>query len=205
MSADPSDIARSRARAGLLDFRLSNTVRARIEESGLMIASFLDLAHLVRDLPYERCTPGDDPYQVLTERCGTCSSKHRLLAVAARDSGHAELKLMVGIFRMSEANTPGVGRVLSRAGQPFIPEAHCYLVSTNERFDFTGLTGGQESPFAVIEAEYVVDPDVLPGEKSRLHRRAIDAWRVEVGLSFDDAWMLREECIAALSASHGPA
>ena len=95
--------------------------------------------------------------------------------------------------------------VLSRAGQLFIPEAHCYLVLANERFDFTGLTGGQESPFAALEAEYVVDPDVLPEEKSQLHARAIDAWRVEVGLSFDDAWALREECIAALSASHGPA
>jgi hypothetical protein len=188
-----------------LDFLLSNTVRARIEETGLSIASFLDLAQLARDLPYERCTRGDDPYQVLKERRGTCSSKHRLLAVAARDSGRAELKLMVGIYRMSEANTPGVGRVLSRAGQLFIPEAHCYLVLANERFDFTGLTGGQESPFAALEAEYVVDPDVLPGERSQLHARAIDAWRVEVGLSFDDAWALREECIAALSASHGPA
>jgi hypothetical protein len=192
-------------KTGALDFQLSHTVRARLEESGLSIVSFLDLAQLVRDLPYERCTPGDDPYRVLTERRGTCSSKHRLLAVAARDSGHAELKLTVGIYRMSEANTPGVGRVLARAGQRFIPEAHCYLVTGNERFDFTGLTGGQASPFAVLEAEYVVDPDVLPGEKRQLHTRAIDAWRVEVGLSLDDAWALREACIAALSASHGPA
>jgi hypothetical protein len=189
----------------VLDFPLSNTVRGRIAESGLSITRFLDLARLVRGLPYERCTPSDDPYQVLTERRGTCSSKHRLLAVAARDSGHADLQLAVGIYRMSEANTPGVGRVLSRAGQRFIPEAHCYLVSANKRIDFTGLTGGEQSPFAELDAEYAVDPDVLPDEKSKLHKRAIAAWSVKVGLSFDDAWALREECIAALSASHGAA
>ncbi len=192
-------------KTGVLDFQLSNTVKARIEESGLSIASFLDLAQLVRSLPYARCTPGDDPYQVLKERRGTCSSKHCLLAVAARDSEHAELKLMVGIYRMSETNTPGVGRVLSRAGLPFVPEAHCYLASAGERFDFTGLIKGRESPFAALEAEYMVDPAALPEEKSQLHKLAIDAWRVEVGLSFGDAWALREECIAALSASHGAA
>ncbi|MCZ8322877.1 MAG: hypothetical protein O9296_15035 [Novosphingobium sp.] len=113
--------------------------------------------------------------------------------------------MAVGIYRMSEANTPGVGRVLSRAGQRFIPEAHCYLVSANKRIDFTGLTGGEQSPFAELDAEYAVDPDVLPDEKSKLHKRAIAAWSVKVGLSFDDAWALREECIAALSASHGAA
>lgn len=192
-------------KAGVLDFPLSGSVRARIAESGLSIASFLDLAQLVKGLPYARCTPSDNPYQVLAERRGTCSSKHRLLAVAARDSGRSDLKLTVGIYRMSEANTPGVGSVLTRAGQPFVPEAHCYLASADERFDFTGLPSGQESPFTVLEAEYAVDPDSLPEEKSRLHKRAIDAWSVEVGLSFGDAWTLREECIVALSSSGGAA
>ena len=188
--------------SSVLDFQLSGSVRARIAESGLSIARFLDLAQLVKNLPYARCAPSDDPYQVLADRRGTCSSKHRLLAVAARDSGRAELRLTVGIYRMSEANTPGVGRVLSRAGQPYVPEAHCYLVSPDGRFDFTGLPGGNESPFTVLEAEYFVDPDLLREEKVERHRRAIDAWVAKVGQSSSDAWALREECIAALSASH---
>ena len=190
-------------KGSVLDFQLSSSVRAWIADSGLSIANFLELAQSVKNLPYARCAPSDDPYQVLVDRRGTCSSKHRLLAVAARDSGCAELRLTVGIYRMSEANTPGVGHVLSRTGRPYVPEAHCYLVSPDGRFDFTGLTGGKESPFTVLEGEYVVDPDVLPEVKSQLHKRAIDAWGAEVGLSSGDAWALREECIAALSASHG--
>ena len=93
--------------------------------------------------------------------------------------------------------------MLSRAGQPYVPEAHCYLVSPDGRFDFTGLPGGNESPFTVLQAEYFVDPDLLREEKVERHRRAIDAWGAKVGLSSSDAWALREECIAALSASHG--
>ena len=41
--------------SSVLDFQLSGSVRARIAESGLSIARFLDLAQLVKNLPYARC------------------------------------------------------------------------------------------------------------------------------------------------------
>ena len=67
-------------KGSVLDFQLSSSVRARIAESGLSFANFLELAQSVKNLPYARCAPSDDPYQVLTDRRGTCSSKHRLRA-----------------------------------------------------------------------------------------------------------------------------
>ena len=40
---------------------------------------------------------------------------------------------MLGIYEMSDRNTPGVGRVLTAHGLSYIPEAHCYLRCQGER------------------------------------------------------------------------
>jgi hypothetical protein len=41
------------------------------------------------------------------------SLSHQLLAAVAQDCGHSEVQLTVGIYEMSEENTPGVGTVLN--------------------------------------------------------------------------------------------
>jgi hypothetical protein len=141
---------------------------------------------------------------VLREHKGTCSSKHRLLAEVARDCGHPEIELVVGIYAMSEANTPGVGAVLRAASCVSIPEAHCYLRVGVARFDFTGLAEGHESPFASLLEEHVVPPESLATAKPSLHRLALDRWAPTVGRSPATAWSLREACIAALTSSAAP-
>ena len=60
--------------------------------------------------------------------------------------GHTEVKLMLGLYAMTEGNTPGVGAVLGAAGIAAIPEAHCYLMCRERRFDYTGLPSGGTSP-----------------------------------------------------------
>ena len=62
---------------------------------------------------------------VLTEGCGTCSSKHALLAGLAA-AQRLPVALMLGIYLMNERNTPGIGPVLARYGLAEIPEAHCF-------------------------------------------------------------------------------
>jgi hypothetical protein len=42
------------------------------------------------------------------------------------DSARVEVQLTVGIYEISEENTPGVGTVLNAASLTSIPEAHCY-------------------------------------------------------------------------------
>jgi hypothetical protein len=136
---------------------------------------------------------------VLRERCGTCSSKHQLLAAVAHECGHVEVQLVVGIYEMSEHNTPGVGPVLGAASLSSIPEAHCYLVVAGERLDFTGLRSGSSSPFDALLTEHVVLPADLPEAKGNLHRRAITTWSDALGISTARAWDIREACIAALA------
>jgi hypothetical protein len=160
---------------------------------------FEHLAEHVRKLPYGRTSIAEDPLTVLQQGRGTCSAKHQLLATVAQDCGHSEVQLIVGIYEMSEENTPGVGTVLNAASLTSIPEAHCYLSIAGERFDFTGLPAGSSSPFAALLAEYVVSPSNLPKIKVELHKQAIAAWASERGISEEAAWAAREACIAALA------
>lgn len=164
-------------------------------------STFGQFAAHVKLLTYGRPTNTDDPLAVLHEKRGTCSSKHQLLAAVAHQCGHTEVLLTVGIYEMSEENTPGVGAALGAASQVSIPEAHCYLAIGGERFDFTGLPSGQTSPFDALIAEHVVLPGDLPTTKARLHQQALARWAAEVGVSPRDAWAIRETCILALTAT----
>lgn len=168
----------------------------------LGLTSFDQLAEHVRSLPYGRTSNTADLLAVLEEERGTCSSKHQLLAAVAHECGHHEVHLTVGIYEMSEQNTPGVGTVLSSASLSAIPEAHCYLTVNSERFDFTGLSPGSSSPFDALLAEHIVSPIGLPQTKIRLHMHAVAIWAGTVGVSAVSAWATREACIAALSANH---
>jgi hypothetical protein len=163
--------------------------------------TFDQLAEHVRSLPYGRTANTADPLAVLQEKRGTCSSKHQLLAAVAHECGHLDVQLAVGIYEMSEENTPGVGAVLRPAALSSIPEAHCYLTVRGERFDFTGLSAGESSPFDALLAEHVVSPADLPEAKGRFHRDAILTWAHARGIPAEVAWATREACIAALTLS----
>jgi len=86
-------------------------------------ATFRGAAKHVHALPHGRNSDRADWRLVLEEARGTCSTKHALLAALAREQ-HVPVSLMIGIFDMSEANTPGVGSVLSAHALASLPEAH---------------------------------------------------------------------------------
>ncbi len=165
----------------------------------LGFSTFGGLAGHVQALPYGRTLRSDDPLAVLREGRGTSSSKHRLLATVAQGCGHFEVMLTVGIYSMSEANTPGVGAVLTAASLTSIPEARCYLTIDHQRFDFTGGPRGSISPFASLSAEYFLAPDTLAERKASLHRQVLARWAETQGLAVETAWSIREACIAALA------
>lgn len=170
--------------------------------SGVVVAAgfngFLTLAEHVRQLPYGRPAHQQDTLAVLREKCGTCSDKHRLLAAVAQECGRSDIELVIGLYEMSERNTPGVGSILRNAGVASIPEAHCYLRHAGQRHDFTGLAAGAESPFQSLSTECVVMPASLVADKAALHRQALEQWAVSQGFSAAQAWALREACVAAL-------
>lgn len=187
---------------------MQHTLKFSIEAAGSLskfvlaegFSFFDEFAEYVRSLPYGRVAPNTDGLAVLHQKVGTCSSKHQLLARVAHECGHPEVLLTVGIYEMSEKNTPGVGSVLRAASLNNIPEAHCYLKVGDTRLDFTGLSAGTTSPFEVLISEHTVPPVELTQAKSKLHQEAISTWAKTTGFSAAYAWSIREACIASLAA-----
>jgi len=182
-----------------LDFPITGTGPLSSAVRALGYKRFADAAETVRALPYGRVRDTEDLLAVLNEQKGTCSLKHRFLAALAHECGYTDVKLTLGLYEMSDKNTPGVGRVLDAAGIDAIPEAHCYLTYQGRRFDFTGLTPGHASPFDSLIEERNVSPSELTSVKVAFHRDALAQWAKLHHVDPDRAWQLREECIRLLS------
>jgi hypothetical protein len=165
-------------------------------------ASFHEAARLLRKLPYGRNTDRADPALVLREGRGTCSTKHALLARLAAEHG-ADVELVVGIYEMTGANTPGVGATLARHGIASLPEAHCYLRRGTVRLDVTREADAPAEPIARFVSEHVIAPEGIGAPKLAVHRAAMERWVRErmPGWTAEDAWRVREACIAALAAA----
>ena len=166
------------------------------------IDDFRTAARHVNGLPYGRNLDKGDPVAVLREGRGTCSTKHALLRRLASEQGIG-IALMIGIYEMTERNTPGVGRILARYGLERIPEAHCHMRYRERRIDVTRSAQGAEEIGRFIHEEEIA-PEQIGEYKVGVHQRFMRRWieehrREAGGIEFEEMWRIREECIAALS------
>ena len=163
------------------------------------LRSLCSAAQYVRDIPYGRITDRTQPLRVLEEKRGTCTTKHALLAMLAAEHG-VDLALTVGIYEMTEANTPGVGAVLAAQGLAAIPEAHCYLTWNGQRIDVTRAVVAAE-PIRHFLHEERISPTQIGEYKIALHQHFLRVWLAHnrPELEPERAWGIREACIAALS------
>lgn len=167
--------------------------------SGLV--NFHETIAYIRDLPYGRNQERTNPMLVLTEKKGTCSTKHACLKQIADDHGYPDIELVIGIYLMNEQNTPGIGEILNRTPFSFIPEAHCYLRFKGKRYDYTGIGGN----FCQIEAALVKEESIHPGQigeyKVETHKRFIKKWLAgrDSSCELEEVWAIREACILKLS------
>ena len=167
------------------------------------LANFRAALNFVRRLPYGRNTNRADFNLVLKERCGTCSTKHALLAALAVEQKR-QIFLNLGIYEMNAQNTSGIGTVLDEFGLKSLPEAHCYLTYGKTRIDVTRISNGEAiEPIENFLYEERIRPDQIGGYKLRLHRTFFQNWIREKNLSeqfsFEQLWSAREKCIASLA------
>lgn len=169
-----------------------------LREQGCL--TLVDAARVAWMTPYGRNGDPADPLCVLYEGRGTCSTKHRLVHLAARESG-VDARLVAGIFLMHARNTPRVGPVLASRGLPAVPEAHCYLLHDGKRIDLTLPSSRSAALRVEVLEERVVEPSFLGAEKDAWHRAFVERWLRAEGLkhAVDEAWDAREACIRALS------
>jgi len=185
--------------------------RFPLKPAGAVTAAFLGLAkadlraaaECVCKLPYGRNSDPNDPLIVLAEERGTCSTKHALLRRLAVEQG-LDLALVLGIYEMTDSNTPGVGPVLRRHGLDSLLEAHCYLRTAGRRIDVTKAPCGRRSgePLRFLHEEEI-DPKQITDYKTSVHKKFLQGWmadnRALSRFSLDEIWAIREECIASLA------
>jgi hypothetical protein len=170
----------------------------------LRVCDYRGAARYLNRLPYGRNSSRTDALAVLRESRGTCSTKHALLKLLAMEQ-QIEIALVVGIYEMSERNTPGVGRVLAKYSLACVPEAHCYLRYHGIRIDVTrALAEAPAEPIVHFSYEEEITPPQVGEYKVLLHQDFIRRWLTQrrnvVGYDYDEIWRIREQCIAALSA-----
>jgi len=167
----------------------------------LGIVDFLGAVDYIFRLPYRRNSSKEDLTLVFSEKCGVCSTKHAALAALALENDFGELNLMVGVYKMNEKNTPGVGVILRKSNLVFLPEAHTYLVFKNKRIDITREVKTEESPFVSLLLEKEIQPNQIGDFKIKLHRDFLEKWISEnnIKYSLEQIWKIREDCIYALS------
>ena len=165
------------------------------------INTFHEAVLWVWKLPYGRTAEPSNYLLVPIEKKGACSSKHAFLAEIATEQAVA-LQLYIGIFMMDRKNTPGIGSILEDHHLDSIPEAHCYLLFQNERYDFTSYDiSSSPHPQLDFLHEELIQPNQIGNYKNKLHRQWIEQWakKTNQSLTLDELWVIREKCIKALS------
>lgn len=172
-----------------------------IKDSG--IKTWNKLIEFVKKLPYERHTNPTDFGLVISEKKGSCSSKHALLKKVAELNNIDNIKLILGIYRMNRFNTPKIGNALSDSALDDMPEAHCYLKIDGKSRDFTS----SQSNFKKTENDLITEVEIVPEQvvefKVDYHKQYLKHWisKHHMNQSFSEIWEISEKCIANLSNS----
>ena len=161
------------------------------------ITTFDALLSYIKNLPYGRNSNRRDYSLVLKERKGTCSTKHALLAQIALENDFTDIKLCLGIYKMTAKNTPGVEKILNEYQLDYIPEAHCYLKFKNQIIDCTRNVLSDTSFEESIMLEEIISPEQIGTYKVNKHQAFIKDWLLDQNspYSFGSLWKIREICI----------
>lgn len=168
------------------------------------LLSFHAVSDYILHLQFGRNPDKGDLSSVFRDNCGTCSTKHALLKELASENNVQELRLILGIIKMTAMNTPEISKTLTKYKLDFLPEAHNYLKYEGRIFDFTkpAFTLGRNEDERLIETE--IRPDQITDYKVRYHRAYLAEWLGQnplIPYSESELWEIREQCIRDLSAS----
>lgn len=166
------------------------------------ILTFHQATKYIQNLSYGRNPNKDDLKTIFTDNKGTCSTKHAVLKQLANENGFDGIKLTLGIFKMSEENTPKVGNTLSKKHLKYIPEAHNYLKYENDFFDFTNRNSLPVNFMNDLLFETEIQPNEINQPKTQIHKNFLINWLNEnndINYSLDELWEIREQCIQDLS------
>ncbi|SMC41307.1 hypothetical protein [Moheibacter sediminis] len=184
----------------MFDFILISEKSISKKFQKLEINSFSEAMKFIKNLPYGRNSNRENFLLVLNEMKGTCSSKHALLKKLAIENQKAEVKLMLGIFRMNGKNTPKIKNTLNEFNLDYIPEAHNYLKIHNQIFDCTTSNSSELNFVNDLILEIEIQPSQVIDFKVEFHKNFLNDWIKSKSFSLEEIWIIREKCIADLSS-----
>lgn len=186
----------------MINFNLtsSNLLTQKILKLG--ITNSFDLISFIQKMPYGRNTERGNLELMLSENRGTCSSKHAFIKAVAMENDVADLKLIIGMYKMTEANTPKIGDEISKNYLEYLPEAHCYLKYGDETLDITADNSDFDKIKADVLEEIEIEPHQIGQFKIDYHKDFIQKWIAQENLSLTlaEIWAIREKCIENLSS-----
>lgn len=170
----------------------------QIVEAGCV--SWEDLVRSVKNFQYGRNADRSNWELVWDERKGTCSSKHAFLVDIARRNGIENIHLVLGMYKMSAANTPGISAVLEKYDLSYILEAHCYMDTPEGIIDCTTASSAYDRFRDDVLEEIRIEPEQVVEWKVEEHKVRFQAWaeNEHPERKVEDLWAIREEVIRAL-------
>ena len=184
------------------DFEIKSTERISKEFVERNILTFNQAVLFVKQLTYGRNEDKNNLASVFADNCGTCSTKHALLKRLADENNFEKVKLIVGLFKMNEKNTPEISATLLQNKLEYIPEAHCYLKFEDQILDLTKINSKPTDFLDDLIEEIEISPEQITDYKVQYHKNYLITWldnNKQINLSLKDIWKIREQCIQDLA------
>ena len=165
------------------------------------ITDFKSACEFIRALPFGRISNRNNLKLVISERKGTSSSKHGLLALLAEENDHFEIELIAGIFLMNQETHLELEDFFKNKPYISLPEMHCYFRYEKQRYDFTEEANKMQLIEKRIVREQRIEPHQVGDWKMKIHQEYFKAWllrNTDVKFTFQEIWNQREECIHQL-------
>ena len=184
----------------LFNFKIDSVGELSQQCIQMQLEQYAKLCEYIQSLPYGRNADRSNYKAILKEQKGTCSTKHAFLATVALENNVEAVLLCIGMYRMTESNTKGVGPILQAHNLDYIPEAHTYLKIANKIFDFTRTMSNDNTFEKELLLEEFINPDQIGVYKVEWHQNYLKHWIIteNIPYTFSQLWQIRESCIAVL-------
>lgn len=155
-----------------------------IEPSGIVtqaffsrnLGTFRQACQWIKDLPYGSNSSTEDSLILFEENCGTCTTKHGIIARLAQELG-LDVYKNLGFYRLNDEIVTGVNSLLEPHGLSFIPQIHCFLEYGKFKIDLTeGNCNGKNKTIEPYDFVVRVNPDLTRAEEEQYYLSYLDQY-----------------------------
>ncbi len=165
---------------------------------GYGLTDFHSACRHIQKMPYGSNSSDYDPILIFEEGAGNSKGKHGAVAALAQEQGLPVYRFE-GFYRLSEKLIPGVNKILTPFGLPFIPFTHSFLGYKQTRVDLTeGNDHGKLSLPRYYELMAIVPAKQSISESREFFRWGLTHYRrlfpMFNGFTDDELILLIDQC-----------